>query len=136
LARGLDVEAETPRGVWLVLPPNHAGLPSFETTQRARGGEISSVPLAPPPSGGRWRSRAAPEAPRMLAGGAKLPFTFFPAASRPARVEPWRACQPGCPAAPRLARWPGWTGGAPWSGSVTGAVVKAIRERKGEKRRC
>jgi hypothetical protein len=51
LARGLDVEAETPRGVWLVLPPNHAGLPSFETTQRARGGGKS--PQCP------WRRRRA-----------------------------------------------------------------------------
>jgi hypothetical protein len=47
LARGLDVEAETPRGVWLVLPPNPAGLPSFETTQRARGrGNLHSAPGA------------------------------------------------------------------------------------------
>jgi hypothetical protein len=118
---------KTPMGVVGLAFPSNCLLPLLKPR---RGTSWRKSPWCP------WHRRRAGQVAHLGCArgaldargrGQSCPSPFSPAASRPARVEPRRACQPGCPAAPRLARWSGWTGGAPGRLGLTDAVGLAER---------
>jgi hypothetical protein len=131
LARGLDVEAETPRGVWLVLPPNHAGLPSFETTQRARGGGNLLSALGAAAERGQVALQGCARGASDARGRGKVALHLFPG-RLPSRARRTLACVPtGLPgrAPSRALAWLDRRRALVWLGDRRGGQSDKGKER-------
>jgi hypothetical protein len=120
------------------LPPAHTASSPFESAPRGLEGEIPPLPLARRRPGAGGARGGVPARLGCARIGAEASFAFFPgrlpSRARAAPALGVRASRAARPRAPPRAGWRGWTGGAARLARLTGAVVKEIRERKGEER--